>query len=390
MPSISRERRGLLAWATVVFVAIAGSVIGILELHQWHSRWTPGVPPSPGPTVRSCSVQAPASWQQAIADGTFSVNRSSNEVISANGGTGNYLVVQKNEPANRTSSTFQDVRVALFRGGASQTIYIPNGSNEDPRADRTGAISSDWVTFAIGRPGFPNAHKVLLYERARRAIITVAEVPDQQPPQRKVFVGAPVIAAGKVYWLARVYLHPETTTLDSWDPARGSAAGSVPAAYATGLVAYGSGVALLKQFYGWHSLLSNGAGTPLSPAQLADSWGHSYGFDGISTLSWLRTDGGSADYSSLVVGGTGVRHQRLTREPTPGGLPATYPFTQAEGFGPHDGMLDLRTDTVVALPAGLSLKAMVGGNAIFGTGPATSGAAGLSIVAVSALPPVRC
>jgi hypothetical protein len=107
-------------------------------------------------------------------------------------------------------------------------------------------------------------------------------------------------------------------------------------------------------------------------------------------LSWLRDDDRSTDYASLVVGGTGVRHQRFIRKPTPGALPTAYPFLRAEQYGPHEDMLDLRTDTVIALPAGLSLKAVVGGNAIFGTGTTKPGAAALSIVAVSALPPVRC
>jgi hypothetical protein len=220
--------------------------------------------------------------------------------------------------------------------------------------------------------------------------------------RHKVFIGSPVIAADHVYWLATTFNKPASTTLDSWDLARGSTAGSVPAANATALISYGRGIAIS---YGGGlpddaltapTVIRNGAGQPLTEAQLtAMSHGTNFGFDGASKLSWLRHDNnGSVSYENLLVGGRGTNSESLIR-PTPGRRPAIYPFVDAvlddaELGGGQSALLDLRTGKAVVLPAGVELAAVAGESVVFSTGDTKSGATGLSIVALSALPPVSC
>jgi hypothetical protein len=202
-----------------------------------------------------------------------------------------------------------------------------------------------------------------------------------------------VIAAGRVYWLTTTFNKPATTTLDSWDLARGARAGSVPAANATELIGYGSGMIVS---YGnddlpdypvqSRSAMRNGAGTPLTKAQLAAAaHGTNFGYDGAGTLAWLRHDGDAIGYSSVRVGSAGVRNDKAL--PTLVGSGATvFPFAKV-GDG---GLLDVRTRTLVEPPEGVSLQAVLGGSAIFGTATTKAGAAGLSLVPLSALPPARC
>ena len=69
------------------------------------------------------------------------------------------------------------------------------------------------------------SYRVMLYQRRTGTLRTLVDLTDKQYSQGKAVQGAPVLAAGKVYWLAAVGNKPETTTLVSWDLARGSAAG---------------------------------------------------------------------------------------------------------------------------------------------------------------------
>lgn len=391
------ENLGLIAAAAAVFLVIAGTVLGIQRLHAGQdAQLAPAAPAS----ALSCDPgAAPASWRRAIEAGKFTVDRELNSVISANGGTGDYLALQ--------GKIYSDLVLALFQGYEGRDIYTPKGVDDIPRADPTGAISADWVAFAVTTPqDVSSSYQVLLYERRTGLTRTLAGMPQENGSQGRSVMRPPVIAAGKVYWLTTVYAkayknpwpklleRPETTMLESWDLARGSAAGSVPAVGATGLVAYGSGVALTYDGEsGPTRALGNGAGTPLTESQLdAAASGGDFGFDGRSTLSWLWYDDRSVGYSELRTGGAGAGRQRLVRQPPGtrvGFAPAIYPFTVAEVDG-SQGLLDLRTGKAVALPDGFSLQAVVGDEVIFGTGVTPAGAAGLSVVPLKALPPVGC
>lgn len=390
-----REYLGLIAAAAAVFMAIAGTVLGI---QQWHARHNSQL--APATAALSCDAgAAPASWLRAIKAGAFEVDRTLNSVVSANGGTGDYLALQ--------GRIYSDLVLALFHGYEGRNIYTPRGVDDIPRADPTGAISADWVTFAVTSPqDVSSSYQVMLYERRTGVTRTLAGMPQQQSEQGRSVMRPPVIAAGKVYWLTTVYAKaynspwptlletPESTRLESWDLARGTMGSPVPAAGATGLVSYGSGVALIYEGDSEATrTFGNGAGTPLTEAQLdAAASGGNFGFDGLRTLSWLKYDNRAVGYSEVPLGGAGAGRQRLIQRPAGtrvGFAPAIYPFTVAEVSG-SQGLLDLRTGKAVVLPTGFSLQAVVGDEVIFGTGVTPSGAAGLSMVPLSALPPVGC
>jgi len=407
-----------LAVAAVVFLAIAGTVLGGLALSarklvNQHPNYQSGPSQSATPTAGPpCWVSAPAGWLQAIEAGAFAVDRRLNTVLSTNGATGDYLVAQGNAPADRTSEAYSDLKLTLYRGTRGSTIYTPAGPKDYPQADPTGAISADWVAFAVVHPdGADRRFEVMLYQRSTRTLRSLAGSADQPNPEHKLVRGAPVIAAGKVFWLAAVDNRAETMTLESWDLSRGSAAAPIdispagePNSYASGLVGYGSGVAVVHESVseasGITAILRNGAGEPLSAPQLsATAGGSSFGFDGADTLSWLRRQGDSVGYSALTVGGTGVRHVPLALPAGPaagtsaGENVAVFPFTAAVVHY-VDGLLDLRTGTPVALPIGEIVQAVVGDSVVFGTGSSyhgrAFGSAGLSLVPLSALPPAHC
>jgi len=415
------QHLGVLAAAAAVFVAVAATIVAIQA-----SRPRPAPPlgtstatptassaptnatPTPTPTNASCWVEAPASWLQAITAGAFRGDNDLNTVVSANGGTGDYLVTQGNAPTDQTSQIYADLELALYHDTRGNVIYTAQGSKDFVQADPTGAISAGWVTFAVVSPqnsaDYPYRYQVMLYQRGTGTLRTLAGGADQPNPERKLVRGAPVIAAGKVYWLASVDNHPETTTLESWDLSRNSAAASRNAADATGLVGYGSGVAVMYESVSESSAITatlrNGAGVPLTKAQLdATTGGSNFGFDGTSKLSWLRYDGDSASYSVLIVGGTGVSTEPLSHaaDRAAGTLlgisAAVFPFVAAVVHN-VDGLVDLRTGTPVAFPIGTIVQAVVGDSVVFGTDSHNSGqafgSAGLSLVPLSALPAAHC
>jgi hypothetical protein len=320
--------------------------------------------------------------------------------VSADGPTGDYLAVQGNQPRGQTSAIYADVELALFHGATGQTIYTPSTSSDIPEADPTAAISADWVAFAVARPqnlGF--SYKIVLYDRRTAATTVLAEVTEQQELKGKAFIAPPVIAAGKVYWLATTFAHPGATTLNSWDLSRQAPAGSVAAPYASQLISYGTGMLVAYTADGVardladpsRTDLRNGAGRPLTGAQLhAALHGVNFGYDG-SRLSWLRYQEDSIGYTWLKVGSPDVHREPLLHGSA--GLGATaFPFALAQQNLDDnlDELLDLRTRTIVTLPEGVGLQAVAGDMAIFGTGLTKGGAAGLSAVALSSLPPVRC
>ncbi|HEX8095635.1 hypothetical protein [Jatrophihabitans sp.] len=411
-----RQNLGVLAAAAAVFVAIAATILGIQSnRHQpapplstgshpvstgSHPLSTPTASPTGPLDEKAC--QAPSSWRRAIAGGTVPVDRRLNTVVSANGETGDYLVVQGNEPPAGTSSIYSDVELALFHGATGRTLYTPARSSDIPVADPTGAITADWIAFSVSHPqSLGYTYTVMLYDRSTGRITTLAEASEEQYLHGEAFSGAPVIAAGKVYWLAGTFNKPATTTLHSWDLARGGSAGSVPAANATALISYGSGLAI--SYGGGHpdgalfepTVIRNGAGRPLTKTQLtAMSHGTNFGYDGASKLSWLRHENGSVGYEDLLVGGDGTNSEGLVRQ-SPGIAPAIHPFVQvvlddADPAAGQNALVDLRTSRAVALPAGVELQAVVGASVVFGTGATKSDAAGLSMVALSTLPPVSC
>ncbi|HEX8769088.1 MAG TPA: hypothetical protein VF714_11995 [Jatrophihabitans sp.] len=401
-----RQNLGVLAAAAAVFVAIAATVLGIQT-----SRNQPAPPlgtgshPASKPTAtatptgpKACVVSAPASWAQAIAAGTVPVDRGLNTVVSANSHIRDYLVVQGNEPPRGTSAIYSNVELALFHGATGRTIYTPAKSSDIPVADATGAISADWIAFAVTRPQNLDNYKVLLYDRGTGSVTTLAEATEQHSADGKGFIGSPVIAAGKVYWLAWTFNKPATTTLDSWDLTRHAPAGSVPVPNASQLISYGSGMLVSYTADGRvhdpaapdRTKLRNAAGVPLTQEQLAAAMhGFNLGYDGSSRLSWLRYDGDSIGYSWLTVGYPPVHHEGLLMS-VPGAGFYVAPGGYAHLADGVNGVLDLRTRTVVTLPAGVSLQAMVGDTAIFGTGTTKSGASGLSAVQRRALKPTRC
>ena len=393
-----RENFGLLAAAVVVFAVIAGTVLGIqASLSGQEQDDSGGMAmgnvglggPGGRAAMPSCTALAPDRWLQAIDDGVVRVNRSLNRVVSVNGGTDDYLAIQGNEPTGQTSAIYSDLEVALFRGSRGVTIYLPEGSDL-PRADPTGAITADWVTFAVGRPhNLDYSYKVMLYERGTGDIRTLAEMPQQRNSQEKSVLGAPVIAAGKVYWLATVPTQPETTTLESWDLALNAATGSVSAAGATGLVSYGSGVALIHHRE-LEAALAHGAGAPLSSVPTISSLlvGNNFGFDGRGKLSYVREEGDRTIFYTLSVDSGSLE---LTGYPADGPFAeaAISPFIATEANTQYS-LLDMRSGARIRLPEGVSLQAVVDDEVIFGTGTTKSGAAGLSRVALAALPPVGC
>jgi len=394
---------GVLAAAAAVFVLVVGTILAIQA-----DRSRPA-PPLGTPTARptqptSASCAAPASWRQAITAGAFPVDAKATAVVSADGGTGDYLAVQGGEPADRNSQIYSNLKLVLYHGPRGSTIYTAQNSKDFTQADPTSAITAGWVAFAVAHPqGTGTGYQVMLYQRGTGTLRPLAGEAGQPTPGQKLVMAPPVIAGGKVYWLAWVDNHPESITLESWDLSRNSAAGSVAVPGATGLVGYGSGVALLHESVSATSEnspgLSNGAGALLPATQLdATAGGSNFGFDGTGKLSWLRHDGGLVGYASLVVGGTGVNYEPLTPQ-LPGIRPAIFPFTDATPEYTQPGVstsavLDLRTGTAVTLPAGVTLQAVVGDSVVFGTGDrsfgAVSGSAGLSQVPLSALPPVHC
>ncbi|HEX8080795.1 MAG TPA: hypothetical protein VF557_11335 [Jatrophihabitans sp.] len=396
-----RENFGLLAAAVVVFAVIAGTVLGIQaslsDQDQQDQNGRTDMAMSnvgrSGPGGRagmpSCTALAPDRWLQAIRAGVVQVNPSLNQVVSVNGDTGDYLALQGNEPTGQTSAIYSDLEVALFRGSRGVPIYTPEGS-DIPHADPTGAITADWVTFAVARPqNLDYSYKVLLYDRGADVIRTLAELPQQHNAQGKSVLGAPVIAAGKVYWLATVPTEPETTTLESWDLARNSASASVHAAGATGLVSYGIGVALIHHRE-LDAALIHGAGAPLSSLPTISSMlvGNNFGFDGRGKLSYVREESGRTIFYTLSVDSGSLE---LT------GYPAKGPFAEAAispllatEVNTQYSLLDLRSGARIRLPEDVRLQAVVGNEVIFGTGSTKSGAAGLSRVTLSDLPPVDC
>jgi hypothetical protein len=410
-PGTHRQNLGILATAAAVFVAIAATVLGIQgNRHQPAPPLSTGSHATSKPTATTttspvpatpCVAVLPASWRRAIAGGTVAVDRSLNSVVSADGGTGDYLVVQGNESPSGGSTVYSDVELSLFHGAIGRTIYTPTVSTDIPVAAPTGAITPDWVAFAVTRSqNLGYTYKVVLYDRRSATVTTLAEWTEQDSERGKVFLGSPVIAAGKVYWLSGTFNKPAATMLDSWDLTRRSAGTSVPAAHATALISYGSG--MLVSYGGGHpdgallvpTTLENGAGQPLTQAQLAAAaHGSNFGYDGAGTLSWWRHDGGSIGYSSVQVGAAGVRNDDTIHQYAGFGV-ALFPFTPLDVNESQNGLVDLRTRTLVALPDGVTLQAVVGKTVIFGTGTGTGkvnlGTPGLSAVPVSALPAVHC
>lgn len=382
-----RQYLGVLAAAAAVFVAIAGTIVAIQT-----GRHQPAAPPGkPSATATNtppgdqCLVAAPASWQQAIQNGALPAEPAPTTAISVNGATGDYVFVQGDQPSRLT--------LGFVVGGLRRTFLITDSTTGFPQVDRTSATSTGFVTFALVRQQDGNYYsRVMLYNRATQETTVLA---GYEPPEdfvRRVS-STPVLAAGKVYWLDSYDNRPETTMLQSWDLARDTAGESIPAPNATGLVGYGSGVAL-ERSTGSGSILGNGAGTPLAKAQLsATAGGDSFGFDGVDKLSWLRYDDENRpSYAYLVVGGTAVSRGRPMRH-SPGIAPLIYPFSDVDltdAEVANNSLLDLRTGAAVRLPAGVRMQAVVGDEVLFGLGTTEAGSAALSLVPVSALPPVGC
>lgn len=396
-----RNHLGLLAVAAAVFVALGGTVVAIqADRHQ-------PAPPLGTPTASAtqpsspsgdpCVAQAPAGWRDAVSAGTVPVDRRLNTVLSANGATGDYLVSQGNPPLPHSPDAYSDAVLSLFHDRTGHPIYTPTRSSDIPAAAATGAITGDWVTFALAHPqNLYFNYKVMLYDRHSGRITTLAERADQELVTGKSILGPPVIAAGKVYWLTSTFNKPASTTLDSWDLSRGASAGSVSAPGAAELISYGNGMIVsygISDFPGApvqsRTAIRNAAGTPLTSQQLAaTAHGTNFGYDGRQTLSWLRHDGTTIGYSSLKVGTSGVRNDPALQADAGTG-PAVFPF-QADVDRAQATLLDYRTRTFLLLPEGVSVQAVVGTKVVFGTGTTKLGAAGLSLAPLSSLPPVHC
>jgi hypothetical protein len=400
-----RQNLGVLAAAAAVFVAVAGTVLGIQAGRHEPEAAPPvssGSPVLTAPPVRSsspvptppskvCLVAAPASWLQAFTKNGFPVDRSLNRVVSANGATGDYLAVQGNQPPAQSSAIYSDVELALFHGRQGQAIYTPGASSNDiPNADPSGAITAGWVAFAVAHPqGLDGSYKVMLYDRSTGRTTTLAEVSDKEYLQGRAFIGSPVIADGKVYWLTTSFSKPGTTTLSSWDLTRRTIGASIPAPNVTRLIYYGSGVAFGRTV-GSGMSVSNGIGEPLGHAVLAAlSGGTNLGFDGKKTLSWWRHEGQLIGFTSVELDSGDVKKRELVRARA-GVDAAVGPLVGAEVDEAVNSLLDLRSGAFVIPPPGIALQAVVGDAVIFGAGTDKVGAAALAVIPLSALPPAHC
>ena len=396
--------------AAVVLVA-GGSVVGIRSLHHpasTSSAATHAVSTKPTPSARPTNcrqIEDGTTWQAPIHNGIKVVlDHPDNQVVSVNGNTGEFLLLQSTPNSAQTSAVYGQATLAIFRGSTGQDIAeLPAGSIDLPGADPAGAISTDWIAYSLARPQNGGTYyKVMLYDRHTRTTSTIDQLDDSALLGGTIFSGQPVIFGHTVYWIQSVYSDRSKSVLKSYDlqtGVRGSAA--VPGAIS--LVYYGTGLATVAGNDS-NSIFTTRVGAHLPEDTLAALQGAStYAFNaptaatgGAGSLAWVKTimEGGQARsryYQLPDVGKSGLSSYESSQYVFDL-IIGTGPFAPAEVLGTSsDGsarVLDARpaSDRVHQLPAGDTLQAVVGDTAIFGAGSNKLGASSLVLVKVENLP----
>lgn len=406
------------ASVAAVVIAAGGTVVGIRSVH--HSPR----PTAAAPVTTSSSAASPSSsfldpshpvlggvcmytppapvqaWHTAIANGTkVALDHPDNQVVSVNGATADYLVLQSTPNDQRNAAVYGQWTLAVFRGAQGEDIVqSAAGELDSPVADASGAVAPDWITYGLAHPqqngGF---YKLQLVNRGSKADTTVDQVTDAQAALGRQFLGTPVIYDGSLYWLEGTHDQPATNVLKSYD-LRSGARSSTPAAGAVGLFYYGDGLAILTGT-GAGSAVVNRLGTPLPNwvlrqmvgASVLTYAGPSSATGGQANLSWLVTDSGSADgfyywaegaNTSASDGGTAFNDLRL-----PTGAFAPYVGTDGTQQIVDDraGVRNFGSQ-LIPLPESLSFQALVGSDLVFAANETKSGASGFVLVPVSSLP----
>lgn len=374
------------AAVVAVLLMVGGTVVGIRSIHHPTSVGGTGTPtttvPSPSPPdPNACTIALPRSWQQAITDGRIALDHLSNEVISVDRVTGEYLVRQL-RPQPTAFGQSDPVTLALFDGKTGQDIAIADPGTE-PVADGSGAINADWIVYGLHRLGDNSGYSAVVLHDRRTGHDQVLDRPSGIGNE---FVGNPVLFGGKVYWL-QVNFDQNRSAITSYDLSSGVSQTRPLAGPSVGLLYYGTGLAIQRPSIDG-TLLMNYLGTPLGRAALAAAaHGVEYPtFDGV-TLRWWSTQQSDALYSMRP------GSAKVDRIVVPGGSPGdlaavpTWPFVPAAGWyvrGGTSGLWDLRTNALVMVPWGMSVQAVSGETVLIGTD------SGLSLVRLDQLPPARC
>ena len=168
---------GVLAAAAAVFVAIAGTVLGIQATGTRAGATALRQPPSAtrepthAPAASDACAQRRPAWRQAI-DGRGVPGGPSPQRRGQRQRRHRRLPCGAGQRADgpELGRSTPTSKLALFHGTRGSTIYTPAKSTRTfPRSHPTGAISADWVTFAVAYPhGSDYTYKVMLYDRNSR------------------------------------------------------------------------------------------------------------------------------------------------------------------------------------------------------------------------------
>jgi hypothetical protein len=405
-PAEVRTRPNLAPYAVAaavaaVLIAVAGTVVGIRTVHhdpappagKQHTTAAPG--PTPTPTAsRACIVSMPQSWQRAITAGTISLDHPINNVISTDASTGEYLVDQVRPAAGGGSA---QVTLAIFHGKTGQDLAEPPGERVIQRiADGSAAITADWIVYGLHDPaGNSGYRKAMLYNRHTGQSIVLEDLDSIGSGHNGELSGGPVLFDGKAYWVQGA-TGGQGGVVQSYDLTSG-ARNSTPVAAAVGLVYYGTGIAVVTGS-DQGSALVNYTGAALAPAALRAAVGGAYfSYDG-STLRWwnytsVPDSSGSAPLAGILYanrpGNAQVTQQRVDMGSNMTGV-STWPLVEVATSDTSSAIFDLRSNTLLAVPKGLSVQAVIGDQVLFGTGLTSLGNGGLSLVSLKDLPPVHC
>jgi hypothetical protein len=374
------------AAVTAVLATVAGTVVGIRTVHYdtlpfGGIRSTAvSTPPSPTATP-GCTVLMPQSWQQAITAGQIPLDHPINDVISVNAGTGDYLVEQV-RPA--TGGGSGQVTLAVFHG--KDVAQLPGNGTTNPVVDGSAAVTPDWIAYGLHRQsGNSGYRKAVLYNRHTRQSIVLDDLSAGSTSGE--LIGGPILFDGKAYWLDAFFAQ-RRGLVKSYDLATGTRT-STPVPDAEDLIYYGTGLAVITRS-DQGSALANYTGQPLAPAAIRAAVNPGYPtYDG-TTLRWWDFMGnpflpvlyanrpGSAQVSRLPIDGDNATG------------PTTWPFVE-QTVAPPSSIFDSRTGTRLAVPKGLTVRAVIGDQVLIGTG-ATDPISnrGLSLVSLQDLPPAHC
>jgi hypothetical protein len=370
------------AAVAAVLIGVGGTVVGIRTVHHQApplggDRSTTATPTSSAPSpseVAVCRANMPQSWQRAITAGQIPLDHPINNVISVNAGTGDYLVEQVRP---------EQVTLAVFHGKTGQDVAQFNRTTE-PLADGSAAVTADWIGYGLHQRGSNNGYDTaMLLNRHTGQSIVLAD----RTTAAGQLNSAPILYRGKAYWLEASYAE-HRGVVKSYDLASGTRT-STPVIAATGLVYYGTGLAVITQS-DQGDALANYTGAALSPAALRAAVDARYfTFDG-STLRWWNYSSGSSSQTFLYANRPGS--SQLDRLPLAGtnmtGV-SSWPFVE-QTLPPPSPIFDLRTSARLTVPTGLTVQAVIGDQVLIGTGATKLGNGGLSLVSLKDLPTVHC